>query len=621
MADENIISDGNVTFIGGQDASRDPDQVPPEAFFAGVNVTTKKGVLGPRDGFGSIDLVIPDGGITLPTKQVRSYRDIFSSGRFQALIPYIIGVENFIIVVVSGVMYLINESTFEVQILELPDNDTLNESSPRLNWSEAGNYYVIFDFPNFPVIIEGTTARRADPDKDEVPVSVLGAYNQNRLFIGNAGNDYTAGDPTGSLATPDAPITFFEVLEPSTGFTGQVFQLPTGKVSTQISAMGFLQMVDTSTGMGPLIIGTRDSVFSAQSQLPRTAWTSNQFASKIIANSGIAGPRAQVNVGSDLFFLSSDCQMRSLSMSRQEQLKWARVPMSREVENWLVSKPELSQYSALGYYNNRIYVTANPYRVEARDLAGNTITDYAFGGFVVLELENISSLGTENRPTWAGLWTGIRPMDMCNSGGRFFIMSKDPSFQNKLYEITPGVTYDMNRGIKRLIKSRVYTREYSFNNAYQDKEIQSLDIEPGDLRGDFKIDISFKPSHGEYFIPWKTFKHYVPYEICEMPDLEVNGLEPQQLGSINIGFDDTDACDPVLQKLYRWFRKIQLLLVIEGDSWSIKSFRAKAVIRPQTETAVICGPLPVVKLLQSCDENWNVEEFNTCQVKELRERR
>ena len=84
----------------------------------------------------------------------------------------------------------------------------LDEAADRINWSPAGKYLVIFDFPAYPVIIEGLLARRADPALLEIPRSVLGTYNQNRLFIANAGNEFTAGDPA-AYTFPTGPISFF----------------------------------------------------------------------------------------------------------------------------------------------------------------------------------------------------------------------------------------------------------------------------------------------------------------------------------------------------------------------------------------------------------------------------
>jgi len=48
MAQE--ISDGNTNFLGGQDFSKEPDKIAPNAFSSGINVTTEDGCLGPRWG-------------------------------------------------------------------------------------------------------------------------------------------------------------------------------------------------------------------------------------------------------------------------------------------------------------------------------------------------------------------------------------------------------------------------------------------------------------------------------------------------------------------------------------------------------------------------------------------
>jgi len=80
--------------------------------------------------------------------------------------------------------------------------------------------------------------------------------------------------------------------------------------------MTFLQFVDTSTGIGPLILATKNQIFSANSQNPRANWETGNFITTLTASSGIAGARSYVHVNSDLFFFGSDGQLRTLSMSR-----------------------------------------------------------------------------------------------------------------------------------------------------------------------------------------------------------------------------------------------------------------------------------------------------------------
>lgn len=626
IQDEAWTYDGQIVFVSGQDASKVPAQVSNTGYFAGVNLSVSKGVPQPRWGLDKKKLTFPSGGITVPISNVIvGYEEIFHSGRFQAMIPYNIGSDLYIIFVVSGIIFLVNQNTWAVTIVPIQDGSTLNENTPRLNWSPAGDFTVIFDYPNFPVILDGITARRADPALFEVPVSVGGAYNQNRLFIYNAGNDYTAGDPTGSLATPEAPVTFTEVETPGSPVFGEVFQLPTGR-QEPITAMAFLQLTDTSTGIGPLLIGSENAIYSVHAEIPRTVidsqgnvvpnWEQNGFASAFVLNAGIAGARSWVNVNSDLFFVSSDGQVRTATMSRQEQGQWARVPISKEVQNWLINRDKsLTTYTVMAYFNNKILISVNPYRTEGFNTQRQPIFDTAFGGFVVLSLDNVATLGHAGSPAWDGLWTGVRPMDICTNKKRLFVMSKDAEFRNEVYEFLPEQSYDTDGANIRYASSTIYTREYNFTSPFQDKDIHSLDLDIRDVQGDFRLSVQYKPSQGSQFVDWRTFTHCAPWRDCAFPsDDELNGLAGHNFMGLNVGSPMVEACDPVTNIPYSVFRKVQLKFIIEGKFWEMQGYRINALVRPQDQQiSLTCDRNTCIKLARECNTtDWSILPFKSC---------
>lgn len=626
LQDEAFLHDGQTVFVSGQDASKVPAQVSNTGYFAGVNTSVSKGVLQPRWGLDKKTITFPRGGVTVPISNIIvGYEEIFHSGRFQSMIPYNIGSDLYVIFVISGVIFLVNQNTWVATIIPIQDGSTLNENTPRLNWSPAGDFTVIFDYPNFPVILDGITARRADPALSEVPVSVGGAYNQNRLFIYNAGNDYTAGDPTGSLAAPEAPVTFLEVETPGSPVFGEVFQLPTGRLEP-ITAMAFLQLTDTSTGIGPLLIGSENAIYSVHAEIPRTVldnlgnpvpnWEQNGFATAFVLNAGIAGFRSWTNVNSDLFFTSADGQVRSATMSRQEQGQWARIPISKEVQNWMKYwDKDLVKYTVMGYFNNKILISVNPYRTSAFNTQRQPIFDVAFGGFVVLSLDNVATLGHQGAPAWDGLWTGVRPMDLCFNKKRLFVISKDTAFRNEIYEFLPAQTYDTDGADIRYINAVTYTREYDFLSPFQDKDIHSMDLDIREVQGDFKFQVQYKPSQGSQFVDWRTFTHCAPWRDCMFPsDTELNGLSGHNFMGLNIGSPISEACDPITNTPYSVFRKVQLKLIIEGKFWELQGFRLNSLIRPQSQQVdLACDSGQCIKLAKECSiTDWTINPFKSC---------
>lgn len=616
MGTSEPLEDGTLDFSGGQDASAAPDKLPENCIAAGVNISLKRRVITPRPAFNQLEFTLPEGGVKSPTGRVYPYSNIFKSGRFQALIPYSIGSEYYLIAVISGIIFIINQRTYVVDVIEIADGSHINENLPRVNWSAADRFLVLFDFPARPVIIENTFASRSNPAVYEVPIAVLGSYNQNRLFVANNGNAFTGGDPVGNLATPDAPITFEEVLAPAAAFLGQVFSVTSNYANSPITAMAFLQYTDTSTGIGPLLVATNREIYSYETQNPRVNWEAGSFGRNFIANNGIAGSKAFVNVNSDLFYVSQDGQLRSASMSRDEQRKWSKVPLSREVENWLKYWDKaLIPYAVLGYFDNKIMVSANPYRVPSYGVFNNFITDVAYGGLVVIELDNISKLSQDSPPVWSGLWTGIRPTAIVVNDDRCFIASKDNSFVNNIYEVVPGMTIDRIGKVDRQIRSIVYTKGYEFKNQFQDKQLQTADMPFNNVQGNFKVNLSYIPEHSQKPIPWKTFKHYAPVKWCGNPTpCQARGLLGHSFRRLTFGAPPPFICDPVTNETYSVFRSVQLKLIIEGGFWELPGIKIRAISVPDNNLENVCTSNDGVELCNDCNTDWSIPEVDICQT-------
>lgn len=606
-----FVIDGTLDFLGGQDASKVPDKIPKNCYASGVNVSTKNGVLSPRPGIQKLNLEF-EGSLILPNLYERSYEAIFRTGVYQAVIPYAVGLDYYLIYVIAGIIFLANQDTGVVSVLNIEDGSMLDETRPRVNWSYGGNYVFIFDYPAYPVIIEGVQARRADPDEYEVPISRLGAYNQNRLFIINGGNEFTAGDPTGSLAAPNAPSTFQELLLPNSPYYRQIFQLPTSLTNegvNEIRAAAFLQFTDTSTGIGPLLLATSKAIYSFQTQLPRDQWEAGQFGTALTYNSGIAGARAFANVNSDLFYISADGQLRTLSMSRNEQGRWSKVAISREVQNWIkFYDKDLIPFSVVGYFANKIMVAVNPYRTKAKTQQGFDTWDVAHAGYVVIELDNISTLTAQSPPVWAGLWTGVRPMDFCINNNRCFIISKDEGNQNHVWEMTPDVSYDRFEQKIRDIRSKVYFREYEFESPFQDKSLHSLSVNLAAIKGKFNLKAMFKPSHAAKFKLWRDLKINVKSQDCDIP-VGANGYLAFEPGSLNLGGpEEGEECDESTQKSYSRFRKVQLFFELIGRYWELHEVIVRAIMQPQNENAdIVCEELGPIEIEAECDDDWRYE--------------
>ncbi|HUS88780.1 MAG TPA: hypothetical protein VMW91_05320 [Desulfosporosinus sp.] len=583
------VDDGNLSFMGGQNDGLLADSIREDQYQRGVNVTTKDGAISPRPGFVHQEITV----ITTGSVEGRSYQKIFNTGKFQAATSYDTDSGTFIIAVISGIIFRVDPRTLEATVIPIGDSedseDRMNQYRRKINWSYAGRFLVFFDFPNIPVIIENSDARRAVLDDYEVFASSLGTYVQSRLWIGNAVHQFTAGDPVGGINS-NAPITFEEVLAPASAFGGQVFSLGSQSANQPITAMGVLQVADTSTGIGPLFVATKNSVYLYQANLPRSQWDEAAFGRMVLYNAGIAGERAFTNLNSDLLFLSGDNQVRSLLMGKSGQERWENAPMSREVNPWLqeFKNEELISNTVAVSHGNRVFISVAPYRTHAISLDSQKVFDYAHGGMVVLELDNVSALGQAATPTWAGLWTGISPMELITLNNGLYIFSKDDGGINRLYLMDEDKTWDVFKGEEVDIVSRIYTREYNFKSPFQDKRVGSVSYSMSNIEGAFTFISEYQPGHSEKWTMWKNFKHCAETEICDAgDDCGVNQCEMPTLNShsfreLDFGDPIAKSCDLLTNEQSDVLRKVKLRLTMKGRNWKLRDIHLRFSLETNT---------------------------------------
>lgn len=612
---EPLLYDGTLNFAGGQNAGLEPNLIADNQYALGINVTAENGSLRPRWGLIHLDKLdwSQAGLYTRKSGFKVAFEQVFNSGRFQAFIPYSIGPDYYIIYVVSGFIFLINTQTFIVKVLN--PTDPVNVNANRVNWSSAGPFLVIFDFPNVPFILDGIMIRRSDPQKDEVPVSVLGTHNQNRLAIANAGIDWTAGDPAGNPLTPDAPITFTEINLNSSPFVGDVYQVPTANQNNDnITAMGFLQVLDQSTQIGSLLVATQHSIYSYPTFLPRDQWQGNatnptNVFGSLLLSTGIAGQRAQVNVNSDFIFLSPEGKVYALTMARDDQYRWSNGPISREVQNFLIYiDPSLVEVSVAAKFKNKIFITCNPHRVVASNAEGNIQYDFVNSGCVVIETDNMASLGNKTPPTWAGAWTGVGFLDMVENNNTFYVAAKIDG-KNSLLIWDPKQTYDVINGKVRNIRSVVQTKQYDNKDGTLNKEIHSLDLGLRKVKEKLKFSVEYRPDVLENFTFWSDGEYTAPVTQCKAFPLFPNGLQSQGIRDLNIGGVSGKDCNPASQDQLRWYKAVQIQVTLEARDWSLKYIKLKSKAAPQSDLNPYCNDNPGVPVPSKCFNIWAIPEM------------
>jgi len=231
---------------------------------------------------------------------------------------------------------------------------------------------------------------------------------------------------------------------------------------------------------------------------------------------------------------------------------------------------------------------------------------------VVLETDNLANLTQEGAASWAGLWTGVRPMDFCVNNNRLFIMSKDRDYKNVFYEVVPESTVDIVEGKERLIESTIRTRNFAFGNANSEKVLHSLMVVPENVEGDFKMDVRYRPSQDANFTYWGTLEHKAPFRNCGIPlGQQLNGYAAHSFKVLTLGSPQEESCNPVTNDLSTQFRKVQLEFFIKAKNWRLASYMIKAQ-EQATEDFPDCETNPDVAIYKECVKDWRLPEDSLC---------
>jgi hypothetical protein len=589
-----FLIDGSTDFSGGQNSGLTPDKIGKNQYEKGINTSSHNGSLQPRPRFRHVYIRVDTQG----TEAGVSYQEIFDKGKFQGERVFQADQRSFLITVRSGIIFKVDLRRGVATVLRTTTDDRIALRHRRVPIKQAGEYMVIWDWPNMPVVIEKDTARRSDWNnvdaqglpQPEVPQSRLGVFVQSRLWVANGTNEFTAGDFVGDIQKPEAPITFTEVFTSNAPYIGQVFNLGFGFGNTKISAMGFISSRNSqskiqATRYGPLYVATRKSIHLYNAELPRDQWLQTTFGSIELWGTGIVGERAHELIGSDIIFQDTQGHLHSFTKNQNDERSgWATTIISREVDDWLytVNKDYLD-VGFVTYFDRLVLAGARPIRIPIRGYRGQVIYDYVHEGMVALELDNVSTITTPASPSWAGLWTGIRPMEASVVNDSLYITSKDVDGFNRTYVVDKEAQYDEWKGIYIKTKGRVYFRSFSHEQPFTDKFETSVDINLANVTGDLNLKMFRKPLHANKFTLWGEYDH-----VQKCTDVCIN----EQLSPITgvgyrvLAFGDPVkvGCNSATGESEQYYRETQLMLEFEGGDWRVDRVKLKGEVQGEADS-------------------------------------
>jgi hypothetical protein len=590
--DVSSVFDGNSTFIGGHNEVENLFQQK-TSFDKGVNVMLNGNGLIPRAGKRELKIQVLD----------PEFEKLFLGGKLQAFIPLSNG--KTALEIYSGVIFKVNYENLQAYRIRIGDSktDRVSATLSRINWSYAGDFVVIFDYPNLPVIYQqvSNVARRSnlqntefviDPNNlngplvevssPEIPPSEIGAFNSDRLFVGE-GVTFTGGDPI-SYTTPEAPITFKEVLTANAPFVDEFFQVGNSTPFEYLTAMGYLKIAETTTGFGPLLLSTNKNIYAAGVSKPRDSWTTDGPLIKLaLPNVSIAGQRAFTNVNNDVFFTDSMGELRSFGVDVDNQKKWDDGSISRAIKSLIGSgDPSLYKFSVVEYWDSKLFFFVCPQRMESIKESGKPIMDYCFKGLAVLDFAPNATFGQENPPAFLGLWTSIDFTEMGVIGTDLIIKGRAGS-RNVSLRLEKGLKYDIFNGKAHPIRSRVYLNRYGFNSRLNEKELRSISMDITNIQGEFELEVKYKPSSIEKYSLYKKVCYNAP--ICRK-SLGKPALSPHAFNNLKLGNAEEVSCNPSTESLVSRFKELDIRLDFRG-AWELRSISLRGEAKIEISEATV----------------------------------
>lgn len=463
-----VIQDGDTRFAKGMDSVSDPFTLGPESYIYGLNMVNRGGAMQTRPGY-RVVFTLPEGipqglKVFIPRKGDPTMLGIVSGKVYVSKNPFkeynqVAGAE------------LYSQSTqvwdaMTTQSVERNADGSLRLISPR-------KLLFLQDGVSSPVYYDGhvlTYVRGAG----KTPQGTAMAWAGSRLWVANGERLFAGdiGDPTSNL-------------EQTTNQLGGIsyYILP-----GSCTALAPLPGAGSSVVKSPLVAFTASSTTLFRSNiLNRSLWpTTEDFQTDLFPNIGCVAPRSVVNHSGMLWWFSEFGTMRLDSAQNSYisgQMDFVDREMTRSSRNL---NSDLSGVCSAHYEN--FLLTSVPH--------ASTKNQHTW----VYDANTNNRLNEEFPSAWAGIWTGLNPVEYVsiriNGRNRIFCLSADNDGQNRVYELFVEERRDNGCDFPWAMESRLYTG----GNASR-KHLRFLEYALSELAGEVHLKFSWAGTRGR----WKSF--------------------------------------------------------------------------------------------------------------------
>ena len=380
---------------------------------------------------------------------------------------------------------------------------------------QAENYAIALAGQNVPMIFNGSTTAIAGVGM--IPPGIIGTYAWGRIWIVlNDRKSFVASDLNGDPSGTPQNLFVDAILQMSENNLlagGGAFKIPNN--IGLITSITTFPMLDTSLGIGPVMVGCTNGIVSCQAPVDRTTWQNLTYPIDTISvlDYGPTSPWSMTAVNSDLWFRSLD-GIRSFKMVRHDFMQWVNVPQSQEVSNILDNDSQELLFNASSVqFDNKLFQTVSPFR---------TPNGISFQGEVVINFDEVSNLRGKGPPAWEGVLTGLNVLKIVkgviNGVERAFMFVANNGIE--IWEINTDGKYDTVNTDTTIaytpIESYLETRRDGCGDAEQFKALYTAELYLEEISDTVEIVIKYRADQNPIWSTWATLNFCATDKQCTL---------------------------------------------------------------------------------------------------------
>ncbi len=355
----------------------------------------------------------------------------------------------------------------------------------------------------------------------EIPPIVLGAYGWGRIwytlndYISYGAGDIVYGD-SGTVAFQGRDA-ILKVTENDFLNEGGTFTAPQN--AGPITSMQFLETQDTSLGIGVLLIGTTNGVFSNNAPVDRTTWKNLTYPIQTISllDYGPQGPRSTISVNADMWYRALN-GVQTFIVARRNFGQPGNTSSSFEVSNVLSQDTDfLLPYSSAVNFDNKLFMTVSPHR---------TNNGIQHSGTVVINFDLVTRLRGKLPLAWEGIYTGLNVLQVLkgtiDGTERGFIFATNSDNEIELWEMFKDGTYDTLETDDGITRTPIQTVVETGSSNFGVSPDNMLNLRMGmiwldDIVDTVSVNVKWRPDELTTWIDWKSFTLCANVSQCAPP--------------------------------------------------------------------------------------------------------